>query len=121
MSMIFAFMLAAGQPTAAAQRAPDWRPIGHNRERNIYYDAAGVERGPEVVTVRIRTEAVRAPEASMRTLSRIEIRCASSELRVVETISYAPDGSVIRTDSAPEPFESIPAGSFVALVQQAVC
>ncbi len=122
MGMIVALLLAAAQPAAPAPAAaPDWRPIGQTRERNLYYDAAGIERGAEVVTVRVRTELIESPDASPRTVSRMEIRCAAAQLRVIETITYRPDGSIIGTDSVPEPFESIPAGSFVEIIHHAVC
>ncbi len=74
-----------------------------------------------MVTVRIKTEMAQAPEASPHLVSRMELRCAASMLRVVETVTYRPDGSIAATDSIPEPFESIPAGSFVAFIQRAVC
>jgi hypothetical protein len=120
--MIVALVLAAAQPAApAATPAPDWRLIGTHQDRNLFYDAARIERGPEVVTVRIRNAAVLAPDTSPYALSRLEIRCTAAQLRVVETISYRPDGTIIRTDSVPQPFESIPSGSFVAIVQHAVC
>ena len=120
MGMIIALMLAAAQPAAAP--APDWRPLGSARERfNLFWDAASVQRGPEVVTVRFKTEAIQSPEASPRALSRLEIRCAAATMRVVETITYAPDGTVVRTDRVPQPFDAIPAGSHVAIIQRAVC
>ncbi len=119
MDMIIALMLTA-QPAAAP--APDWRPLGIARERYaLAWDAASVQRGPEVVTVRFRTEAAQSPETSPRAMSRLEIRCAAATMRVVETITYASDGSVVRRDTVPQAFEAIPAGSFVATIQHAVC
>jgi hypothetical protein len=99
----------------------DWRRLGTARDRTIWYDAARIDRGPEVVTVRFRTELTQAPETSFSTLSRMEIRCAASEGRTIETISYAADGKVIRTDSVPVPFEAIPAGSLMERVKRAAC
>ena len=84
MAMIVALMLAAAQPVVpAATPAPDWRLIGTARERSLFYDAARIERGPDVVTVRIRNQAAQAPDASPYALSRLEIRCAAAQLRVV--------------------------------------
>ncbi|WP_395612246.1 surface-adhesin E family protein [Allosphingosinicella sp.] len=114
---------ANAQPTMTQPAAPgaDWRRLGTSRDRTIWYDAARIERGPEVVTVRFRTELAQAPETSFSTLSRMEIRCAASEGRTIETISYAADGKVIRTDSVPVPFEAIPAGSLMERVKRAAC
>ena len=114
---------ATPQPAMAQPAAPgaDWRRLGTSRDRTIWYDAARIDRGPEVVTVRFRTELTQAPETSFSTLSRMEIRCAASVARTIETISYAPDGKVIRTDGVPVPFETIPAGSPVEAVRRAVC
>ena len=121
MPSLIALMLAAMQP-AATTPAPDWRPLGTVREQyRLAWDAASVQRGPEVVTVRFRTEAAQSPETAPRAVSRLEMRCASATMRVIETITYAPDGSVVRRDEVPAPFESIPAGSFVATIQRAVC
>ena len=117
MSMIFALLLAA----QAAAPAPDWRLIGRAGDRNLSYDAASPRRGPEVVTVMVRNDPAEAPGASPYAISRMEIRCAAAMLRVEETISYRPDGSVIGTDRVPEPFESIPPGSFVEVIHRAVC
>jgi len=119
MDMIFALMLAA-QP--ATSPAPDWRPLGTARERfALAWDAASVQRGPEAVTVRFRTEAAQSPETSPRAFSRLEIRCAAGTMRVVETVTYAPDGAIVRTDSTPAPFDSIPAGSHIEVIRRAVC
>ena len=119
MHTIIALMLAA-QPAPAT--APDWRPLGVVRERyRLAWDAASVERGPEVTRVRFRTEAAQSPEAAPRAESRLEIRCASATMRVVETITYAPDGSVMRRDTVPPAFDTIVAGSFVATIRDAVC
>ncbi len=119
MDMIIALMLTA-QPAAAP--APDWRPLGIARERYaLAWDAASVQRGPEVVTVRFRTEAAQSPQASQHLISRLEIRCAAATMRVVETVTYGVDGSVVRTDTVPPPFQPIPAGSHIAVIQRAVC
>ena len=119
MGMLIALLLTT-QPAAAP--APDWRPLGTVRDQyRLAWDAASVQRGAEVVTVRFRTEAAQAPETSRRLESRLEIRCASSTMRVVETITYAPDGTVTRRDTVPPAFEAISAGSFVATIQRAVC
>ena len=115
MQMVIALMLAAVQ-------APDWRPLGTARDRySLAWDAASVERGPEVVTVQFRTESLLSPETSPRAVSRIEIRCAAATMRVVETVTLNPDGSLARRDSVPQSFEPIPSGSFVATIQRAVC
>ena len=120
MQTIIALMLAAAQTAPAPP--PDWRPLGVVRERyRLAWDAASVERGPEVTRVRFRTEAAQSPETAPRAESRLEIRCASATMRVVETITYAPDGSVIRRDNVPPAFDTIVAGSFVATVRDAVC
>ena len=117
--MIIALMLAAVQP---ADPAADWRPLGTARDRySLAWDAASVERGPEVVTVRFKTESSQSPETSPHAISRMEIRCAAATLRVVETVTMNPDGSVARVDSVPQPFEPIPPGSLVAAVQREVC
>jgi hypothetical protein len=122
MMTIVAFMLAAVQPAPPVVPSPDWRPLGSAGDRyRLYWDAASVERGPEVVSVRFKTEAMQSPESSPRAVSRLEIRCAASTVRVVETITYAPDGSVVRRDTTPVPFDTIPAGSLVAAIQRAVC
>ena len=139
MPIFISLLLAAAQPAAAANPAvtppantqptmtqpaapgADWRRLGTSRDRTIWYDAARIDRGPEAVTVRFRTELTTAPATSFSTLSRMEIRCAASVARTIETISYAPDGKVIRTDSVPVPFETIPAGSLVEAVRRAVC
>lgn len=119
MQMIFALVLATTQP---APPAPDWQTLGIAGERfRLAWDAASVQRGPEVVTVTFRTEAAESPESAPRAISRLEIRCATATLRVVETITYAPDGTVTRRDTVPAPFESIPPGSHVATIQRAVC
>lgn len=121
MPTTIALLLAAAQP-APAGSLPDWRPLGTARERyNLSWDAASVERGPEVVTVRFKAEAIQSPESSPRTISRAQIRCAAATMRVIETTTYARDGSVTRRDTVPAPFEAIPAGSFVAVIQRAVC
>ena len=120
MAILISLMLAAAQPAAAP--GPDWRPLGTVRDQyRLAWDAASVQRGAEVVTVRFRTEAAQSPGTSRRLESRLEIRCSSSTMRVVETITYAPDGSVTRRDTVPPAFEAIPAGSFVATIQRAVC
>ena len=117
--IIYALMLTTIQPAAPA---PDWRPLGIAGERfRLAWDAATVQRGAEVVTVTFRTEAAESPENAPRAISRLEIRCATAMLRVVETITYAPDGTVTRRDTVPAPFESIPPGSHVAVIQRAVC
>jgi hypothetical protein len=119
MGMLIALLLTT-QPASAP--VPDWRPLGTARDQyRLAWDAASVVRGAEVVTVRFRTEAAQSPATSRRLESRLEIRCAASTMRVVETVTYAPDGSVVRRDDVPAPFETIPAGSFVATIRQAVC
>ncbi|HYD13736.1 MAG TPA: surface-adhesin E family protein [Allosphingosinicella sp.] len=121
MSTMIALLLATAQP-ANAPATPDWRPLGTARDRfELAWDAASVQRGPEVVTVTFRTRAIQSPESSPRAISRAEIRCAAAMMRVIETITYAPDGSVVRRDTVPPPFESIPPGSFVATIRDAVC
>ena len=120
MMLGIALMLAAAQPAPAP--TPDWRPLGTVRDQyRLAWDANSVERGAEVVTVRFRTDAAQSPETQRRLESRLEIRCASSTMRVVETVTYAPDGTVTRRDTVPPAFEAIPAGSFVATIQRAVC
>ena len=120
MSIVFALVLAA-QP-AAANPAPDWRPLGVWRGQiDLAWDAASVNRGPDVVTVRLRSEAAQSPRTAEWAISRIEIRCATAMMHVIETITYDPDGAVVRTDNVPQPFQSIPADSFVAIIQRAVC
>jgi hypothetical protein len=42
-------------------------------------------------------------------------------MHVVETITYAPDGSVVRRDTLAQPFVAIPPGSYVAIIKSAVC
>ena len=117
MGMLLALLL-----TAQAAPAPDWRPLGTVRDQyRLAWDAASVEHGAEVVTVRFRTEAAQSPATSPRLESRLEIRCAPATMRVVETVTYAPDGSVTRRDTVPAPFEAIGAGSFVAIIQRSVC
>lgn len=134
MDVIFGLMLAAAQPAAVTTPAAtqptmtqpaapgaEWRRLGTTRDRTIWYDAARIDRGPEVVTVRFRTELTQAPETSFSTASRLEVRCAASEARTIETISYAPDGRITRTDSVPVPFSAIPSGSLMEAVKRAVC
>ena len=119
MGMLIALLLTT-QPASAP--VPDWRPLGTVRDQyRLAWDAASVQRGAEVVTVRFRTEAAQSPETSRRLESRLEIRCASSTMRVVETVTYAPDGTVTRRDTVPPAFEASPAGSFAATIQRAVC
>ena len=123
MSMIFALMLAAAQPApTATPPAPDWRPLGIAQEHyRLAWDAASIERGSEMVRVTVRSEAAQSPETSSHMVSRVEIRCAVSTARVVETITYAADGSVVNRDTAPAAFAVIPPGSHIASIKQAVC
>jgi hypothetical protein len=120
MSIAISLLLAAAQTQAAP--APNWRPLGTVQGRfNLFYDGARIERGADAVTVWIRREPFPAQSGAPWWISRVEIRCIAGTTRVVETVSYRPDGSVGRTDTEPEPFESIPAGSFVEAIHRAVC
>jgi hypothetical protein len=123
MLTIAAFTLAAAQPAPTATTpATDWRPLGIVRERyRLAWDAASIVRGPDVVSVRFRTEAAQSPETSEHLMSRVEIRCRDSLVRVVETVTYAADGSVVRRDTVPPAFAPIPADSHVAAIQRQVC
>ena len=120
MSIAIFLLLAAAQPQPAA--APNWRPLGTMQGRfNLYYDGGRIERGADAVTIRIKREPFPAQAGAPWWISRVEIRCAANSVRVVETVSHRPDGSVSRTDTVPQPFESIPAGSFVEAIHRDVC
>ena len=129
MSIAISLLLAAAQP-AAVQAGPiaspppatNWRPLGTLQGRfNLSYTARD-ERGADgLVTVWIKREPSPAASGTPWWISRAEIRCAANVMRVVETVSHRPDGSIARTDTVPEPFEPIPAGSFVEAIHRDVC
>ena len=119
MAMLLAALLAV-QAAAPAAAAPDWQPLGNNGGVTVDWDAAFVERG-ETTFVRIRST---PPEGYTRyayVVSRVELRCAAAEGRVVQTLSYGADHAVVRTDDVPQPFVAIPAGSFFEALRQRVC
>lgn len=126
MSLVISLLLAASHAaawrTAPTPPAPDWRPVGSFQGRfNLFYDASRIERGAKEVTIWFRSEAAQSARDAPWSISRVEIRCAAATVRVVATISYLPGGSVARTDTVPQPFQSIPPGSFVAAIQRDVC
>ena len=120
MAMMLAALLVAQAAAPTATAAADWQPLGNNGGVAVDWDAAYLERGDSTF-VRIRST---PPEGSTRyayAVSRIELRCAAAEGRVVQTLSYGADHNVVRTDDVPQPFVAIPAGSFFDALRQRVC
>jgi hypothetical protein len=123
MSMIISVLLAAAQPAAPAA-APDWRPLGTVRDGQfaLFYDRARIGRGAgDLVTIWLKREAATAPQSQNHAVSRVEIRCIARTVRVVETVTRRADGTLVGTDTEPQPFDSIPAGSFVETIHRDVC
>ena len=75
----------------------------------LFYDGARIERGAgDLVTIRTRRQSAAAPETQPHAVSRIEIQCLGRMVRVVETVTRDPNGSIVHTDSVPQPFEVDP-------------
>ena len=107
---------------AFLQPAPDWRTFSSTAERQLSWDANGVTRDGETTTVRLRFVHIPARQgANAYAISRIEFRCAAGQVRVIDTVNYAADGTAGRVDTSALPFEAIPPNSIIAVVRNQVC
>lgn len=117
--ILFISLLAA---TALQPASPDWREINSNSERQLSWDANGVTRNGETATVRLRWVMIPARQgANAYAISRVEIRCAAGQARVVETTNYSADGTAGQRDATALPFETIPPNSIVATIHSQIC
>lgn len=108
---------AALQPATA-----DWRAIGQAEDMQMAWDAGGVTRSGDIITLRVRV-APQPPRAGENAyaISRVELRCATDEARVAETVNYAADGTEGQRDVTNLSFSPIPPGSFFATVRAQLC
>jgi len=120
MSLILSFLIAASLQSAAPA-APDWRPLGEVGGYVAFWDRASVVRG-DVVRLRMRFI---IPPATRRDyaywISRVELRCATAQVRTVETVNYRPDDSPGTIDNNPVPWEPINPGSLFDRIRREVC
>ncbi len=118
-------ILTASLAVAAAalqNAAPQWRPIVETPEYNLSWDAANLTREGDVATIRLRVDHVPARQGvNAYSVSRVDIRCATSESRVFDTVNYAADGTEGIRDATPLPFEPIPAGSIAVRLHELAC
>ena len=107
----------AAQPAGQPAAAPAWRPLGVSANgRQTFYDPASVVRAGPVTRAQIRLT-----DPENYSLSRVELRCAAYEARVIGIVTYAPDGRELARNDMASPFRTILAGGFLESLATELC